>query len=447
MKNYKWRLLILLLLSNIIICCAQQIPVKITTIGKGWANNSINTVIFRHNSLVSFNGIQYASYYDNDQYMVLAKRNAGSDAWQTQRTPYKINAADAHKTIAIIVDGAGYLHVSWGHHNQNLNYAMSVAPGSLTLSATKTMTGNKENRVTYPEFYKLPNGDLLFLYRDGASGNGNLMMNRYSVTTQKWTRLQDGWIDGEGQRNAYWQMCIDDKSTIHLSWVWRETGDVATNHDLCYARSKDGGVTWEKSTGEKYKLPITAANAEVVCSIPQKSELINQTSTTADAAGHPFIATYWREAGQTIPQYHIVYNTNGKWRVSNLGFRKTPFSLSGGGTKSIPISRPQIVAWQQGKTTSAAIIFRDAERGSKVSMAVTANLGKGKWTISDLSNESVDEWEPSFDTELWRKKNILDIFVQKTIQVDGEGKANIEPQPVQVYEWKPLKKQTNVGKP
>jgi hypothetical protein len=416
---------------------SQQNAVKTTTIDLGWANNSINTVVFRKNSLVTFKGTQYAAYYDNDGYMVLAKRPTGAKKWEHQRSQYKADVSDAHKTIAIMVDGGGYIHASWGHHGQNLNYAVSVAPGSLELSAIKPMTGIKENKVTYPEFYKLPNGDLLFLYRDGSSGNGNLMMDRYNLATKKWANVQNSWIDGQGKRNAYWQMCIDAQGIIHISWVWREAPDVASNHDMCYARSKDGGLTWEKSTGEKYSLPITIENAEIVCNIPQKSELINQTSMTTDAAGHPFIATYWRDAGQTVPQYHLVYNTLGKWQTSNLGFRNTPFSLSGAGTKSIPISRPQIIAWQQGKNTSAAIIFRDAERGSKVSIALTNNLGAGKWAVSDLNNTALDEWEPSYDTELWKEKKILNLFVQKVAQVDGEGTANIPPTPVQVIEWRP----------
>lgn len=61
-------------------------------------------------------------------------------------------------------------------------------------------------------------------------------------------------IDGESQRNAYWQSCIDKEGTIHVSWVWRVTWDVATNHDMCYAKSEDGGVTWTKSNGKHYKL-------------------------------------------------------------------------------------------------------------------------------------------------------------------------------------------------
>jgi hypothetical protein len=419
---------------------AQQLPVKTTTIGNGWAGNSVNAIIFRKNSLVTFKHDQYCAYYDNDQFVVLAKRRSGEDHWITQRTPYKGDVTDAHKDISIMIDGSGYLHIAWGHHNQPLNYAISKSPGSLILSDKLPMVGDRENKVSYPEFYKLPGGDLLFLYRDGASGNGDLVMNKYSIVTKKWLRIQNKLIDGEGKRNAYWQMAIDAKGSIHLSWVWRESPDVASNHDLCYACSKDGGITWQRSTGEKYELPITTKNAEYACKIPQKSELINQTSMFADAQGHPFIATYWREADSSIPQYHIVYNISGQWQVNNLSFRKTPFSLSGIGTKKIPISRPQIIAWLNGQSLAAALIFRDEERGDKVSVAMSNDITQKKWALHDLTNTSVGSWEPTYDTELWKDQHLLNLFVQNNTQVDGEGKANVPLQPVQVIEWNPLKK-------
>ncbi|MES2277533.1 MAG: BNR repeat-containing protein [Bacteroidota bacterium] len=403
----------------------------------GWANNSVNTVIFRKNSLVTYQNTQYAAYYDNDQFVILAKRKTGQTTWQNQRTPYKGDATDAHKSISIIIDGAGYLHVAWGQHNNPLNYAVSVQPGSLQLGEKQSMIGSKEGKVSYPEFYKLPAGDILFLYRDGASGNGNLMLNRYVLSQKKWIRIQDGMIDGEGQRNAYWQMAIDAKGTIHLSWVWRESPDVASNHDMCYAQSSDGGKSWQKSTGEKYTLPINAANAEYACKIPQHSELINQTSMFADAAGRPFIATYWREENQTVPQYHLVYKTGTEWKISNLGFRKTPFSLSGGGTKSIPVSRPQIIAWKNGTKQAAVIIFRDDERGDKVSIAQSKDITGSNWMVSDISNDAVGAWEPTYDTELWKNKGVLDLFIQTVIQIDGEGRGNVKPKPVAVLEWKP----------
>ncbi len=338
-----------------------------------------------------------------------------------------------------MVDGEGYLHVTWGHHNQPLNYCRSISPGSLKLGDKLPMIGVKENKVTYPEFYKMPSGDLLFFYRDGESGNGNLVLNRYGTKNKKWIRVQDNLIDGEGKRNAYWQIAMDAKGTLHMSCVWRESPDVASNHDLCYARSKDGGVTWEKSSGEKYNLPITLNTAEYACKIPQQSELINQTSMFADENGHPFIATYWRNQNSTIPQYHLVYNINGQWQTDDLAFRKTAFTLSGTGTKSIPVSRPQIVAYQQKNKMAVALIFRDEERGSKVSIGVNSDLKNSHWVIKDLTTTSVGNWEPTYDTELWKDKKVLDLFVQKTIQVDGEGQANAGPQPVQVIEWKPEK--------
>ena len=298
------------------------------------------------------------------------------------------------------------------------------------------MTGVLEKNVTYPEFYSLPDGNLLFFYRDGQSGQGNLVINRYDLSTKQWTQLHTNLIDGQKQRNAYWQACVDQNGTIHLSWVWRESSDVASNHDLCYAKSTDGGVTWVNSKNESYVLPINAATAEYIVKIPQKSELINQTSMSADDAGNPFIASYWKEKGDSIPQYHIVYNTGGEWNVNNTGFRTTAFSLSGVGTKRIPISRPQIVLLDKGKKRTVVLLYRDEERRSKVSVAICNDLLRNKWQLADLSNASVGSWEPSFDTNLWRQKKQLHLFVQYTDQQDGEGKSNIRPQPVQVVELK-----------
>lgn len=267
----------------------------------------MNTVVFRHNSLVTYKNTQYIAFYNEHGSVVLGKRRLGSEKWQLHITQYKGNVNDAHNSISIMVDGNGYLHMSWDHHNSPLRYVRGIKPGSLQVGKELQMTGKKEDKVTYPEFYRLTDGNLLFLYREGSSGNGNLMLNHYSTKKKQWTQVQDGWINGEGQRNAYCQMATDINGTIHLSWVWRETGDVSTNHDMGYARSNDGGMTWEKSTGEKYVLPITEATAEYAARIPQKSELINSTSTAADEEGRPCIATYWRSAESTIPQYRLIY--------------------------------------------------------------------------------------------------------------------------------------------
>lgn len=423
-------------------CASTTTPsTALVPVGTGWAANSVNANILRHNSIVSHDGTQYIAYYDADQHVVLAKRALGSTDWQTHRTQYTGNTKDAHNIISIMVDGDGYLHVSWDHHNHPLRYARSVAPGSLELTDKLPMTGVKESRVTYPEFYRLPSGDLIFLYRDGASGNGNLMLNRYHTAAKKWTQVQDAFIHGQGQRSPYWQMCTDAKGNLHVSWVWRETGDVATNHDMAYAVSPDGGVTWQRTDGSAYDLPITAADAEYAARIPQKHELINTTSMCADSAGRPYIVTYFRPPGTDVPQYHLIHFTGRSdeqpWRTLQITERTTPFRLSGGGSKRIPISRPRIIVDTDGPTDRAYLLYRDEERGSKVTVAICDDLANPTWRHEDLTDFTVGMWEPSYDTELWAAHKVLHLFVQHVEQGDGDKTVDFAPQPIHVLEWRP----------
>lgn len=431
--------LLIVFLSFSCTLSAQKIKAEVVKVDSGWAGNSINTTVFRKNSLVTFKDWQYIAFYNKDGFVVLGKRKWNDTKWIIKQTQYKGNVSDAHNVISIMVDGDGYLHMAWNHHNNHLHYVKSKAPGSLELSEELSMTGKQENKLSYPEFYKMPDGNLLFFYRDGGSGNGSLVVNQYNIKTKLWKQLQSNLIDGEGQRNAYWQACVDAKGIIHLSWVWRETPDVASNHDLCYAFSKDGGLSWQKSTGEIYKVPITAEKAEYAFHIPQKSDLINQTSMFADAEGHPYIATYWCENGSSIPQYHLVYKTKEGWKKEELSFGKNAFSLSGGGTKRIPISRPQVVAWKSKNDLAAALIFRSEERGSKVSAAINKSVGKSKWNVIDLTQTSVGSWEPTYDTELWKRKKLIHLFVQNVEQADAEGESELPPQMVEVLEWNPDK--------
>jgi hypothetical protein len=415
---------------------AWELP-RIVPIADGWSKNSINATIFRRNSIVSHENEQVVAFYDPAGDVMLARRQLGSAKWEIRKTRYKGNCTDAHNSISIMVDGDGVLHIAWDHHGTPLRYCRSVKSGSLELTDPLPMTGKHENQVTYPEFHRLPNGHLLFAYRDGASGRGNLVLNHYDTKTKQWTKLHYNLISGERQRNPYWQMTVDSSGVIHISWVWRETPDVASNHDLCYAKSLDGGRTWRRSNGSVYELPITAATAEYAWKIPPKSELINQTSMCADARGRPYVATYWRPEGSPAPQYMVVYHDGASWKAAQVAKRTTPFTLSGTGTKRIPVSRPQIVADSAGRRTRVYVIFRDEERGHRVSVAVSDDLSRGRWSVLDLRRESMGMWEPSFDTELWARSKVLHLFLQKVGQGDAESLENMPPQPISVLEWKP----------
>lgn len=402
---------------------------RLSEVAPGYGATSVNTAIFRTNSVVTHGDTQYTAFYDPEGFVTLAKRTLGSDDWTVRHTAYRGNVRDGHNVISIGVDRDGYLHVAFDHHGHPLHYARSIAPGSLSLGPLESMTGDKEADVTYPEFYSLPDGTMLFVYRSGFSGGGNMVINSYDPSTGRWSRLHDVLLDGEGDRNAYWQLCLGDDGVMHLSWVWRETWMVETNHDLCYARSLDNGRTWQRSDGTPYDLPITMATAEVAWPVPQKSELINQTSMAANEKGNPMIATYWREQGDSVPQFRLVEHDGTAWQMSTVGRRTKPFSLSGGGTKMIPISRPRLVA----DGDEVFYIFRDAERGSRVSLAHRADADS-PWTVTDLTSYSVGAWEPSLDPTLWREQKKLHIFVQPTTQGDGERATDAPPTMVGILE-------------
>lgn len=400
------------------------------TLGFGWSRTSVNTVVFRKNAVSSGGGFRYAAWYDSLGFVSLAKHEAKK--WITTKTDWKGKVADADNSISIIADGDGVLHMAWDHHNTPLKYARDAMPGAINLKE-ETMIGTDEERVTYPEFHRLSNGDLIFLYRNGQSGSGNLVMNHYDLKSKKWSRVHSNLIDGEGQRNAYWQAYADQQGTIHLSWVWRESPDVASNHDMCYARSKDGGKTWERTDGTRYTLPINATNAEYAMKIPQKSELINQTSMTATRDGRPIIASYWRAPGAAVPQYFVIYHDDKTWNHQQVTNRTLDFTLSGGGTKRIPISRPQVTATNK-RNPTVAVVYRDAERGNTISLATTNKLfaGSASWKTTDIIMENVGQWEPTFDTDGSRKSKELFLFVQRTGQGDGEKTEELNPQPVVV---------------
>ncbi len=184
---------LLLITSVLSLSLNAQKPVdksiNIIDVAKGWSANSINTVIFRKNSLTSYKNVQFVSFYNADGFVVIGKRKHGKSKWQLSTTQYKGDVADAHKSISIAIDGDGFVHMAWNQHNNPLQYCRSVTPLSLELTAMMPMTNDAEKKVSYPEFYNMPDGNLLFFYRDGGSGNGNMHINLYNTVAEKWSIL------------------------------------------------------------------------------------------------------------------------------------------------------------------------------------------------------------------------------------------------------------------
>ena len=209
-------------------------------------------------SLVTRGDQQFAAFFDANRRMTVAQRTLGTTAWQLTRLDNTLGW-DSHNYVTMAIDSTGFVHVAGNMHNVPLIYYRSTrALDASSLARVTSMVGSNEQSVTYPEFFQGPTGNLVFIYRDGGSGNGNHIFNTYDTGTRAWRRLLGTPLtDGQGQRNAYpVGPVLGPDGFYHLVWVWRDTPDAATNHDLSYAKSRDL-VQWQSAAGTPLTLPVT----------------------------------------------------------------------------------------------------------------------------------------------------------------------------------------------
>lgn len=393
----------------------------------GYSRSSVNATIFCQ-PLVSYKANQYMAWYAPDGKLMLGGRQLG-DAWGVASTDFKGNAADPHNGISLGVDGEGRLHMAWDHHGSPLHYAQAIDPGGLQLTPIMSMDKLREERVTYPEFFPLESGDLLFMCRDGASGKGDTILKRYFLKTRKWRTIANPLIGGEDARSAYTnRIAVDSDGSWYLSWSWRDSADAATNHDVCFSWIDKNSV-WRRSDRSPLAPPYTLKKCEVAREVPTGADLANSGTTAFDSKRHPMICTYWREKGDAAPQYRLLAHDGKRWSVKQVGERKLDFHLGGKGALRLPISRPLLLVDPDDR---AIVVHRDEEHGDGI-FAWIAPPPYDKWELRKLDSRPVGDWEPTCDMTLWQKQNRLHLFHQRVEQLDNvEGK--LEPQPVSVLE-------------
>ncbi len=284
-------------------------------------------------SLLTQGQRQYVGYFDKERRMTVASRRLDSSDWQRQALPSRIGW-DSHNYITLAVDRDGRLHVSGNMHCVPLNYFRTAVPGNISTLTQHAMTGAEETRVTYPHFLADREGELIFHYRSGRSGNGKRIFNRYDRATRTWSRLlEKPLLDGENARNAYPLGPIQGADGwFHVVWVWRDTPDCATNHHLSHARSRDM-VHWESLFGDKVDLPMTLDKKSLwVDAVPSGGGIINGCEKLAfDSENRPLISYHKSDTAGNM-QVWVARPEAGKWTSHALTDWKTPIKFGGGGS-------------------------------------------------------------------------------------------------------------------
>jgi BNR repeat-containing family member len=410
-------------------------PARLISIEPGYAATRVNAGIYRHHAILSFRGRQFVSFYDPQDRVTIAFRDLPSEKWTVLHTDWPGNVRDAHNMISMGVSTDGCLHISYNHHVSPLHYRRSSRPlDPTTFGPMIPMTDQRERRVTYPQFVNLSDGSLLFFYRDGVSGAGDLYINRYDVEEQVWQALQHPLIACSERCNPYWcRPAVGSNGSLQLVWCWRRQGGAETNSRLCYAGSRDGGRTWQDSRGQPYQLPITPDAAEVIDSVGENSNLSNQDSSEVDSYNRLHVV-YRKNDSAGVPQYFHQWWDGHAWRRTQISRFTGIFTVTGGGTKAIPMSRPNILFDTDDRIR---VLYRDTRQGSLPMMATADGPDYEKWSHVALADVNLLLWEPIYDLARWRQERVLDLYLQSTNQGDHETVTDTGPQMVSVLEWRP----------
>ena len=303
---------------------------KIEAVDRVWAGHPVPFALVVTDTRI------YVGYYDAARQLTVASRPRGSSWWTYTKLPSWVGW-DSHNSIAMAVDTAGQLHVAGNMHNDPLVYFHTTEAGEVRTLARAPMVGDEAERsMTYPAFLKDAGGRLIFKYRDGGSGRGREIYNVYDGAG--WKRLLDSPLaNGEGKRSAYFVgPALGPDGWFHLAWVWRDSPDAATNHDLSYARSRDL-VHWTRSDGTPLPLPIRLGDSEIVDAVPVRGGMINNNTVAGfDARGRVLIVFHkFDAAGDT--QLFVARREAKGWRIVQASAWKG-FRWDFGGTGSLDFS-------------------------------------------------------------------------------------------------------------
>lgn len=312
---------------------------QVIKIDKVWAGQPVGFSLLTHENR------QYIAYYNAERSMVVGQRNLNDEEFalhvlartsrETSGGTSTVLGWDSHNSVTLGIDKEGFIHLSGNMHVNPLTYFRSTKANDIsTLVQEMTMVGPNEKRCTYPHFMNTKEGELIFHYRDGGSGNGNEIYNIYSCKDKKWSRMLDAPLtDGQGLMNAYQtQPNVMADDWYHVYWVWRDTPDCSTNHDLSYMKSPDL-KNWYNALGEPLELPATLDKKMVIVDpIPVKGGIINLAAKLCLDANNKPVFAYHKYDGDGNLQFYTSKLKGKKWdakQVTNWDYR---WEFSGNGS-------------------------------------------------------------------------------------------------------------------
>lgn len=411
--------------------------------------NTANISSFQQDGVFTYRGWQYTAWYRGSKRAVISRRKLPAGAWQSIELDYDLFGDDSHNTIAMAVTPSdGRIHVAFPTHQNAIRYTRSV-PGvadrpqrvewsSKLFEPTRdSLPGAPDAPVsyTYPQF-EMVHGRMLLTWRDGSSDNGRQALLRYDDSAAgTWTFL-GRFTDSTGTYTSAYGSSTSRygylhgftanpvKGNLEIAFTWREKGGAwcapggVGNHDLGYAYSRDGGMTWRNNDGVKIGETGTApttdlislADPHVVVPQPIDRGLINQETQAFDSRGRLHVMTsmvaerdmpllggcvsdfYPQRAALARPSHHWR-DARGKWHTIEL-----PTTSNSSGRTKLAFDRHD----------TAYVVLPDARI-----MAATARSGWSDWRLVFAANDVANVSELIIDRQRLRKDGVLTVAYQE----------------------------------
>lgn len=354
---------------------------------------------FIQDNLWSTEDHQYAVWTGPDGDPLVGQRRRGGGEWTVESLgslPGNPLAApteqDLHNVYVIGVDGQGFVHVAGNMHADPLRYVRSTRPRDITEWEDAAVAGPAQ-RVTYPMFTALPDGTLLFVRREGDPGRGDILLDALPPGRRQWEHrgvIISGSMSDEGP--YLHRIAVDEASgMLHVLIVWRGDLDPITNNDVSYARSPDGGSTWERADGSSMPGPVTHDGADLVVDTADRgSGLVNNGGLAVDRDGHPHGVIGFDRPNEGRSFVH-VWHDGASWR-------REPIARWEGSSRPAVSGHRDGTVWMMGSVESEIVAMRLHPRRDNTPRPV-APAPQG--------------WEPTFDTPALHRTGSIETFLPK----------------------------------
>lgn len=375
-------------------------------------------------NILTYNGNQYLGYIDRDRKMQLCKRPTDG-----QFTCYKYDGTggrpnisaftiDNHNTIALGVDDAGYIHVTYDMHADALNYRVSTSPEDVSnLGSETTFLGTNENAVTYVIFFNDNDGNLYVLYRNGVSGNGNHYLYKYTSGTTSWAAVSGTgtaglFVDGVtlGQSVYVNVPVVDSNNVAHFGWIWRNDASPDSSTDPSYLKWDITNGTFKHYDGTTQTVPVQYTNDLPAVTIASGSGLFNGTSKyglALDSNNYPSMVYCKKDTFGNTNVYLVNFDGTSWTEYGPISKSVYPDSTQDDDGTAV-LASPSIVF---DSSDNALVLWRNITLAQGLIVYESPVEDLEEWDEFSIYQGSVGKMSIDFDGSRWNSSKIMDILI------------------------------------